>query len=385
MAWPDWRRRAGFGLYLHWPFCEAKCPYCDFNSHVVARIDQGRWAEAFVAEIDRAADRVGDRVLNTIYFGGGTPSLMRPDTVERILSHVRARFALANDVEITLEANPGSVEAGRFQGYRAAGVSRVSLGVQALSDADLRRLGRLHDAGQAREALAVADAVFDRFSFDLIYGRQDQTPDAWQSELSEALRLHRGHLSLYQLTIEPETAFGRRFANGGLRGLPDEDLGADLYDLTEQMCRDAGLHSYEVSNYAAPGQESRHNLIYWRGGDYIGIGPGAHGRISDGDTRLATETPLAPGAWLAQAEQPGGATTFAPLSLADQRAELLMMGLRLHEGVERDSFAALGGDPHGAAWDEMQGSGLITVDQTRIRATGSGRLLLNAVLRELIA
>lgn len=382
MALPDWRRRAGFGIYLHWPFCAAKCPYCDFNSHVTAQVDQSAWARAFEAEIDRAAEAAGPRVVTSIYFGGGTPSLMVPETVDAILSRIRAQFPLANDVEITLEANPSSVETERFRGYRAAGVNRVSLGVQALNDTDLQRLGRLHSHQEAVAALEIARDVFDRVSFDLIYGRQDQSLKEWEQELTTALTLQIGHLSLYQLTIEPGTAFGRRHANGGLHGLPSEDLGADLYNLTEALCSAAGLESYEVSNYAAPDQRSRHNLVYWQGGDYLGIGPGAHGRISHGNRRFATETPLAPGAWLAAA-QGAGATQQTPLTHEDEQVELLIMGLRLRDGIERAAYQGLGGSVTTPGWKSMQEAGMVQITDERLIATAQGRLLLNAVLKEL--
>ena len=307
----DWRE-GGFGLYLHWPFCAAKCPYCDFNSHVAASIDQDRWAAAYLAEIGRLADETPGRVLNSIYFGGGTPSLMRADVVAAILNRAADRWTLANDVEITLEANPGSVEADRFAGYAAAGVNRVSLGVQALNDDDLRRLGRIHSADEALRALDVARATFGRVSFDLIYARQDQTLPDWQAELARALAMGPDHLSLYQLTIEPGTAFYARHQAGGLRGLPDEDLGADLYALTQEMTAAAGLPAYEVSNHAGPGGESRHNLIYWRAGDWGGLGPGAHGRLTLGGSRWATEAPLAPGAWLRPSRPVAGVSMRAP-------------------------------------------------------------------------
>lgn len=384
MVLPDWRRRAGFGIYLHWPFCAAKCPYCDFNSHVTAQVDQSAWARAFEAEIDRAAEGIGPRVVSSIYFGGGTPSLMQPETVDAILSRIRAQFPLANDVEITLEANPSSVEVERFRGYRATGVNRVSLGVQALNNTDLHRLGRLHSHQEAMTALEIARDIFDRVSFDLIYGRQDQSLKEWEQELTKALSLQSGHLSLYQLTIEPGTAFGRRHANGGLHGLPSEDLGADLYDLTEALCSKAGLESYEVSNYAAPDQRSQHNLVYWRGGDYLGIGPGAHGRISQGEHRFATETPLVPGTWLAAA-QGAGATQKTPLTREDEQVELLMMGLRLRDGIDRAAYEELGGSVTTPGWQAMQQAGMIEITADRLNVTSQGRLLLNAVLRELTA
>ncbi|MEM8539192.1 MAG: radical SAM family heme chaperone HemW, partial [Pseudomonadota bacterium] len=272
----DWEY-GGFGLYLHWPFCEAKCPYCDFNSHVVRSIDQQAWADAYLSEIDRIGTETDGRVLRSVFFGGGTPSLMAPEIVDAILTRVRATWPIANDIEITLEANPTSVEAGRFAAFRDAGVNRVSMGVQALNDKDLRALGRLHTAAEAMLAFDIARNVFDRVSFDLIYARQGQSLSAWRNELNAALSLAVDHLSLYQLTIEEGTAFGARYAAGKLRDLPDDDLSADMYALTQEVCAARGFDGYEVSNHARQGAESAHNQIYWRYGDYAGIGPGAHG------------------------------------------------------------------------------------------------------------
>ena len=278
----DWEN-GGFGLYVHWPFCQAKCPYCDFNSHVVARIDQQAWLDAYICEIDRLSDQTSDKVLHSIFFGGGTPSLMEPFVVAGVIAHAQKRWRWRNDVEITLEANPTSVEAQRFLGYRAAGVNRVSMGVQSLRDADLRALGRLHSASEAAAAFKIARQTFEQVSFDLIYARQNQTLEDWRAELSEALDLAVDHLSLYQLTIEDGTAFGDRFSAGKLRGLPDDDRAADMYALTQELCAGAGLPAYEVSNHARAGAESVHNKVYWKCGDYAGIGPGAHGRHSLGE------------------------------------------------------------------------------------------------------
>ena len=382
----DWRN-GGFGLYLHWPFCQSKCPYCDFNSHVAASIDQARWKTAYLAEIDRLAAETSGRVLQSVFFGGGTPSLMDPDLVAAILERIRAAWPQANDCEVTLEANPGSVEAGRFRGYADAGVNRISMGIQALNDADLRRLGRLHSVAEAKAAFAVARAAFDRVSFDLIYARQDQSLADWGTELREALSMSVDHLSLYQLTIEDGTAFGDRFAKGGLRGLPDEDLSADMYSLTQDICNEAGLPAYEVSNHAAPGRESRHNLIYWRGGDYIGIGPGAHGRLTLGGARWATEGPRAPGEWLKRVE--AGHTGERPRDLVpnNERAlEYLMMGLRLTEGIALARYQALADQQ----LNINKINGLVDIGMLRltsgvIHATTKGRMVLNAVIRELAA
>jgi len=380
----DWQN-GGFGLYLHWPFCASKCPYCDFNSHVAAEIDQSRWQAAYLREIDRVGAETQGRVLNTVFFGGGTPSLMEPGLVAAILDRVRATWPMGNDAEITLEANPGSVEAGRFRGYREAGVSRVSMGVQALNDADLRRLGRLHSVAEARAAFDVARNTFDRVSFDLIYARQDQTPEAWAAELREALGMAIDHLSLYQLTIEDGTAFGARHAAGGLRGLPGEDSAADMYHLTQDICEAAGMPAYEVSNHARDGAESRHNLIYWRYGDYAGIGPGAHGRLTLGGMRHATETELAPLRWLKMAEAGNGETVREPLALKDQAAEYLLMGLRVAEGISLARLTALAGSELEAkAVADLQELGLIARHGDRLHATRAGRAVLNGVIRELM-
>lgn len=380
----DWRN-GGFGLYLHWPFCQSKCPYCDFNSHVAAHIDQDRWQRAYLSEIDRLGAETPGRVLTSVFFGGGTPSLMEPGLVAAILERVRATWPMANDCEVTLEANPGSVEAGRFRGYHDAGVNRVSLGLQALNDIDLRRLGRLHSAAEGRAALETARAVFDRVSFDLIYARQDQSLADWRAELGVALNLATDHLSIYQLTIEDGTAFGDRLKRGGLRGLPNEDLSADFYELTQDLCEAVGLPAYEVSNHAKPGAESRHNLIYWRAGDYIGIGPGAHGRVTLAGQRWATETPKAPGAWLQKVEARGnGESTREAITIADQGLEYLMMSLRLTEGAMTSRYLEICGHAiKDNIINELLDIGVIAVTDETIRATRKGRMVLNAVIAAL--
>mgnify|MGYP000176080262 FL=1 len=380
----DWRA-GGFGLYLHWPFCAAKCPYCDFNSHVSRGVDQARWRAAYLSEIDRLGRLTGDRVLNSVFLGGGTPSLMDPDLVAAILARIRRTWRLANDLEVTLEANPSSVEAGRFRGYAEAGVNRVSLGVQALNDRDLTRLGRLHSAAEARRAFDIARAHFDRVSFDLIYARQFQTLADWRAELAEALSMAVDHLSLYQLTIEPGTAFGDRFAAGKLAGLPEEDLAADMYEATQELCDAAGLPAYEVSNHARPGAESRHNLVYWRYGDYAGIGPGAHGRLTLGARRIATEAASAPGQWLDGVERGATPERTTAIPGAEQAAEHLMMGLRVTEGIDLDRHTRLAGrplDPEAIA--ALADSGLLHVKQGRLRTTAQGRMLLNRIIPELL-
>ena len=382
----DWKH-AGFGLYIHWPFCQSKCPYCDFNSHVTARIDQTRWLTAFQSEIDRIGALTQGRILNTVFFGGGTPSLMEAATVQGILDRVRATWTLANDIEITLEANPGSVEAARFDGYAKAGVSRVSLGIQSLDPEDLRRLGRMHTVDEAAKAIAIAQSTFDRVSIDLIYARQNQTIAAWRDELRRALDFGTSHLSLYQLTIEDGTVFGQMHAKNLLRGLPKEDLSADMFELTQEITRNAGLPAYEVSNHARPGDESRHNLIYWRMGDYAGIGPGAHGRLTLDSARFATEAERMPTPWLTRTlAKPGSAETTDRLSAGDRASEYLMFALRLREGASLQRFAALSGLPLSAkALDEVIALDLVTCDGDRVRTTDQGVMMLNGVLRALLA
>lgn len=380
----DWQS-GGFGLYLHWPFCQSKCPYCDFNSHVAANIDQNRWLAAYLTEIDRIGAETQGRILNTVFFGGGTPSLMQPEVVAAVLERVRKTWRTSNDWEVTLEANPGSVEAGRFRGYRDGGVTRISMGIQALNDADLRRLGRLHSVAEARAAFDIARGTFDRVSFDLIYARQHQELDGWRQELGEAMAMAIDHLSLYQLTVEDGTAFGARHAQGGLRGLPEDDLSADMYALTQDICAAAGMPAYEVSNHARHDAQSRHNLIYWRGGDYAGIGPGAHGRLTLGGARWATEAPKAPGAWLSQVEagRPGELPREA-IPLKEQASEYLMMSLRLAEGMDISRYESLAGTPlSDIKINGLCDIGMIDVEAGRVRATSDGRIVLNALIREL--
>ena len=381
----DWQN-GGFGLYIHWPFCEAKCPYCDFNSHVTRNIDQNRWKRAYLSEIDRYAEMLPNRVLNTVYFGGGTPSLMDPSVVSGVLERIRKSWPVANDLEVTLEANPGSVEAGRFSAYADAGVSRVSMGVQALNDADLRKLGRIHSVAEAYQAFDIARKFFNRVSFDLIYARQDQTVEAWRSELKEALSMAVDHLSLYQLTIEPGTAFGERFERGKLRGLPDDDRSGDLYEATQEICGTAGLPAYEVSNHAKPGAESRHNLVYWRYGDYCGIGPGAHGRITLDGQRHATEAFWQPGKWLAGVEASEKVEDQSAIGGQDQADEYLMMGLRLTDGIDARRYKAMSGNDLSAnTLIRLEEIGMIVQDRHYIRATAGGRMVLNAVIKELLS
>ena len=380
----DWQN-GGFGLYIHWPFCEAKCPYCDFNSHVNRKIDQSRWNRAYLLEIERAAQAYPSRVLNTVFFGGGTPSLMDPDVVASVIGRIRKSWPTANDLEVTLEANPSSVEAGRFQAYAQAGVSRISMGIQALNDRDLKKLGRLHSVDEARKAFDIARSYFDRVSFDLIYARQDQTLNDWKSELTEALNMAVDHLSLYQLTIEPGTVFAQRYSNGGLCGLPDDDLSGDMYDLTQDLCGAQGMESYEVSNHAKSGSESRHNLIYWRYGDYVGIGPGAHGRVTEANSRFATEAISNPDRWLLASEAGNGVRTKDVLPAQTQADEYLMMSLRLAEGMDITRYLALSG--HALSQGtiaHLVEIGMIEVTDSRIKATRRGRVLLNSLIKELL-
>lgn len=379
----DWQS-GGFGLYVHWPFCEAKCPYCDFNSHVDGSVDQSRWQAALLTEIDRVGRLTQGRNLDSVFFGGGTPSLMRPDVVGAIMERVRATWHVTNALEATMEANPRSVEARRFEGYRDAGINRLSLGVQSLRDADLRKLGRLHSAAEARAAFETARGIFPRVSFDLIYARQDQTLDDWRAELGEALELALDHLSLYQLTIEPGTAFGDRQRVGRLRGLPTENLSADMFEMTQDMCDSAGLAAYEVSNHARKGAAGRHNRIYWSAGDYAGVGPGAHGRLTLQGRRRATEAVRQPGAWLNAVESRRDAECVHPLSGNDQALEYLLMGLRLTDGISLARLSAMAGRTLAVeAAGDMIASGHVDVADGALRATRTGRLVLNSIIRRL--
>lgn len=381
----DWEQ-VGFGLYLHWPFCQSKCPYCDFNSHVAAKIDQDQWAQAYLQEIERVAALTPGRRLSTIYFGGGTPSLMPPSTVEAIIDRAQRVWRLSNNVEITLEANPTSVEAERLRSFRAAGINRVSLGVQALEDEALRRLGRMHDSAEALKALDAAATIFDRYSFDLIYARQYQTLAQWEQELRRALSFGSSHMSLYQLTVEDGTVFGQRHQAGHLKGLPSEDLGADFYDMTQEICESHGLPAYEISNHAREGQESRHNLLYWQSGDFAGIGPGAHGRLTLNGQRHATAALREPAKWLSQARHGKIQDIDAVLSVSEVQTEFLLMGLRLREGISSQRFHALAGfDLPAAKLAYLIDLGMLEREGDKIRATAKGRPILNSVLLELVS
>jgi oxygen-independent coproporphyrinogen-3 oxidase len=385
---PDVREHDAFGVYLHWPFCLSKCPYCDFNSHVRhAAIDEARFVRAFAAEIAATAARVPGRTVSTIFFGGGTPSLMQPSTVAAILDEVARHWTVSRDVEVTLEANPTSVEATRFRGYRAAGVNRVSLGVQSLDDTALKALGRLHTAQEALAAVAIARSIFGRYSFDLIYARPGHAPQDWAAELKRAIGEAAEHLSLYQLTIEPETPFATLHAAGKLK-VPDDDRARDLYDVTQDICAAHGLPAYEISNHARAGAECRHNLVYWRGHEYAGIGPGAHGRLDIGGQRYATATEKRPEAWLMRVESAGhGLVTDEMLNREERADEFLLMGLRLAEGIDPERYAALAGrplDPKRVAMLRTEGA-VETTPQGRLRVTLSGFPVLDAVVADLAA
>lgn len=373
-----------FGVYVHWPWCESKCPYCDFNSHVGGAVDPDRWAAAFRHEIRRVAENVPDEVVETVFIGGGTPSLMPPAVVDAVIDGICRTWRTGNDIEITMEANPSSVEVERFRAYRAAGVNRVSLGIQALDDRHLRLLGRKHSRAEAITAIDVASRVFDRVNLDLMYGRQHQEEADWQAELAEALSFGTEHLSLYQLTIEDGTVFGRRHAAGQLPGLPGEDRSVALYDITQALTADAGLSAYEVSNHARPGSECRHNLIYWRSGFWAGIGPGAHGRLPEGPRRVATETHRDPAAWLLAVEAgTGGDLPPTTLTQSDIAEEILLMGLRLEEGIPLQRLQEIGIDTENwPSRDQLIEGGLLVQDAT-LRTTARGRLLLNSVLQAL--
>jgi putative oxygen-independent coproporphyrinogen III oxidase len=378
----------GFGVYVHWPFCLSKCPYCDFNSHVRGSpIDEERYLSAFKAEIAHRAALAPGRTVASVFLGGGTPSLMRPQTVQGVIDAIAAKWRLDPEAEITLEANPTSVEAGRFRGYRAAGVNRLSIGVQSLSDAALKALGRKHTVAEALEAVKLAASLFPRFTFDLIYARPGQTEADWRSELKRALDLVGDHVSLYQLTIEPDTIY-ERLRDAGKLQLPDEDLALALFSATRELTEARGLPAYEVSNHARPGGESRHNLIYWRYGEYAGVGPGAHGRLATAKGRLAQETERHPEMWLTQVETEGhGLVENTPLSREEQGDEFLLMGLRLREGVDPRRFERLSGrEIDRDRLKSLVEDGFIELDaRGRIRVTPMGAPLLDTVVADVAA
>ena len=376
-----------FGVYVHWPFCAAKCPYCDFNSHVHrGPFDEDAYVEGYKKEIAHMASLSPGRLVQSIFFGGGTPSLMSPKAVGTILDTIAGHWQVDNNAEITLEANPTSVEVDRFRGFRTAGINRVSLGVQSLREGPLAELGRRHTVDEAIAAVRIAQSVFDRSSFDLIYARPKQTLEDWEDELKEAIWLARGHLSLYQLTIEQGTRYFDLFNAGKLK-MPDEDLAADFYELTQELTAAAGMPAYEISNHAVPGQESRHNMLYWRYGEYAGIGPGAHGRLVTGNARLATATEKHPETWLERVEREGhGVIDEEVLTSEAEGDEFLLMGLRLKEGVDPRRFEAFTGKTlNRRGLRILEEEGLIQVDGSRLAVTPKGFPVLNAVIAELAA
>ena len=378
-----------FGLYVHWPFCKAKCPYCDFNSHVSNAIEHEAWAESYLHEIDYVAAMTQGRRVSSVFFGGGTPSLMKPQTVQKIIDHAQKRWQFSNDLEITLEANPTSIEAQKFADFKAAGINRISVGVQSLRDDDLKFLGREHSAAEAITALDVANDVFDRVSFDLIYARPEQSVETWQDELKEAVQYAKGHLSLYQLTIEQGTPFYARAARGEFR-IPEQDQAGAFYEVTQAILSAAGLPAYEISNHAAAGQESAHNLTYWRYGDYAGIGPGAHGRLTLEGRKFATRTHRAPDIWLEKVAKNGhGYHPFEEVSAENRLTEMMMMGLRLRDGVALENIAI----ETGQDWrmvlqqDKIQhlvDENLLILTDTHIQPTQDGMQRLNGLLSYLL-
>ncbi len=381
----DWRN-GGFGIYVHWPFCAAKCPYCDFNSHVSRNIDQDRWAKAYLREFERLSEELAGREVGSIFFGGGTPSLMDPALVDTILTAISRHWPLSPDVEVTLEANPTSVEAGKFRAFRSAGVNRLSMGVQALNDRDLKALGRMHTASEALAAFNIARETFSRISFDLIYARQGQTPEAWRAELLQAIDIAVDHLSLYQLTIEPNTRFGELAALDRLRGLPDDDSAADMYLMTQETLEQNGLPAYEISNHARPGAECRHNLVYWRYGDYVGVGPGAHGRLSLRGTRQSTVSASNPETWLKRVAETGsGELEREILSPQNQAEEMVMMGLRLAGGIDCRRYAILAGQElNPTVIAELESADFARMEDGMLKLTAKGRPLANAIIKSLL-
>jgi oxygen-independent coproporphyrinogen-3 oxidase len=376
---------ARFGLYIHWPFCLSKCPYCDFNSHVAERIDQAAWRKALLRELDEGAERTEGRTVTSVFFGGGTPSLMDPATTAALIERIGQRWSLADDIEITLEANPGTVDAERFREIRSAGVNRLSMGLQALDDTQLKFLGRVHDSAQAIKAVELARATFPRISFDLIYARPGQSLDSWRAELERAIAMAADHLSLYQLTIEPGTAFHPMAARGDFI-MPDDDHAAALFDLTQEITEAAGLPAYEISNHARPGAECRHNLLYWQGDDFLGIGPGAHGRLTDEAGRTTTHRRhRAPEIWRGMVTERGeGTADSGILTDEDRVVELVMMGLRLTEGLSLAKFSGLEAVLDSEGLTKMIEDGFLEKRDAFLRATPKGRLLLNRVIEAIL-
>ena len=385
LAYPDWKN-SGFGIYLHWPYCESKCPYCDFNSYVEKNVNWYEWELSFLSQLGFYYQETGDRRVNSIFFGGGTPSLMNPKLVSNIINHISNLWGFEDTVEITLEANPSSVESRRFAEFKAAGVNRVSIGVQALNNIDLKKLGRLHSVQDALNAIEIGKDTFDRVSFDLIYARQDQKLQDWELELKKALTLEPDHLSLYQLTIEPNTTFGNLKEKGKLSGLPDENLGGDLYHLTNNLCYKFGLNPYEVSNYSRKNHESIHNKIYWNYGDYLGVGPGAHGRITTQKGRFATQNHYSPIKWQKNALNNAGESIRTLINGKDQADEMAMMGLRLNSGFSKERYFRLSGKKlNEKTLTFLISDNLITVENNFIKATAQGRVVLNSLILNILS
>jgi oxygen-independent coproporphyrinogen-3 oxidase len=378
-----------FGIYVHWPFCKSKCPYCDFNSHVSESVDHQRWAECYDKEIEHAAQMTEGRHVSSIFFGGGTPSLMKPETVESVLASIRKNWNLKNDIEITLEANPTSIEVQKFEDFKGGGINRVSVGVQSLRDDDLKFLGREHSTKEAINALEIANKVFDRVSFDLIYARPEQTIEEWKKELDAALKFSTGHLSLYQLTIEKGTPFYTQEKRGEFR-IPEADQAGEFYEVTQEICENAGMPAYEISNHAVEGQESKHNLTYWKYHDYAGIGPGAHGRLTIDNKKYATRTHRAPDIWLNKCEAQGhGYHDFEEVNAEERFSEMMMMGLRLKEGIVFEDIE----HETGQDWrmlisqDKAQhlvDEGMLEITSTHIKPTREGMQRLNSLLSYLL-
>ena len=385
LAYSDWKN-SGFGIYLHWPYCESKCPYCDFNSYVEKNVNWYEWELSFLSQLGFYYQETGDRRVNSIFFGGGTPSLMNPKLVSNIINHISNLWGFEDTVEITLEANPSSVESRRFTEFKAAGVNRVSIGVQALNNKDLKKLGRLHSVQDALNAIEIGKDTFDRVSFDLIYARQDQKLQDWELELKKALTLEPDHLSLYQLTIEPNTTFGNLKEKGKLSGLPDENLGGDLYHLTNNLCYKFGLNPYEVSNYSRKNHESIHNKIYWNYGDYLGVGPGAHGRITTQKGRFATQNYYSPIKWQKNALNNAGESIRTLINGKDQADEMAMMGLRLNSGFSKERYFRLSEKKlNEKTLTFLISDNLITVENNFIKATAQGRVVLNSLILNILS
>ncbi len=380
------KNETAFGVYVHWPFCEAKCPYCDFNSHVRKKIDQKIWTQAYIKSLIYWSKILPSSVVTSIFFGGGTPSMMEEGSVYDILNCIQKLWKCDPEVEVTLEANPTSVETKRFHSYKRSGVNRVSLGIQAFDDQDLKRLGRLHTESAGKQAIRIAQNCFEKVSFDLIYGRQYQKLDDWERELISAISFATGHLSLYQLTIEENTGFGALFSKGKLRGLPDNDFLKDFYELTQDICEAFDLKNYEISNHAHPGDECQHNLNYWNSGNFIGIGPGAHGRVQIDSTRFSTETPRTPEIWLNQVEQgEHDKFCFDPLTKTENAEEYALTSIRLASGMDIDKYNSFGGNRLCTEKiSNLKTLNLIKIDRNHLKTTAQGKLLTNFILKELL-